>query len=69
MARASLIELVDAGGNVGLFLAQSADGVMYWTADPDDARQFSDQAAAQAFAEANIGADICVVEHRRSRAA
>lgn len=58
-----LIEMADTGG---LYLAQARrSGMIFWTADLDQAKAFPDATAAQAFADANVGRTVRIIQREK----
>ena len=55
MARGYLIELAEFRP---LRMAQSPEGIIFWTADDEAAKRFDDAAAAEAFAAAHIAGAV-----------
>jgi hypothetical protein len=55
-----LIELTNTGLR-GLYLAQNAHRLIFWTTSHDEAKAFGDAAEAQRFADANVAGTVRII--------
>jgi hypothetical protein len=61
-----LIQLTDSGLR-GMYLAQGADRLIFWTTKHDDAKAFGDAVSAQRFADANVAATVRIIKDNDGR--